>query len=109
MLLEVFERFSLLELLEKDEDHYATLKTLRRAREMITFTPDEVKTLGLRQNAQGALEWDTRKATGMARDLPVDEWTTNYIRSVLVNLEQLGKLKERYVSLYEKFITDYRT
>lgn len=110
MKLEVHERLSLLELLAKDEDHYANLKTLRRAREMISFNSDEIKELEFKETIEGGrskLAWNTEKGAEMIPDIPVDEWTTHYVRSMLVKLETDGKLKDRYITLYEKFVTDY--
>ena len=42
MKLEVHERLALLTLFPKDGD-YAALKTFRRAKEMLSFTPEEMK------------------------------------------------------------------
>ncbi len=112
MLLEIHERLSLLEILHEDEERYEALKTLRRAREVLSFTPEEIQGLNFRQeptkDGKQAFLWDTDKSGGFMRDIPIDEWTTQRIRARLIKMEDTGKLKDRYVTLFEKFVVDYR-
>jgi hypothetical protein len=111
MKLEVHERIALLNILPKEGD-FATLKTLRRAREMIGFSPDEVKMYGMSSGAgpDGKLQtsWDGKKAAENIKDCPVDEFTTNLIRDKLQELSKKRKLTDEYYSLYEKFIISYQ-
>ena len=107
MLLEVYERLALLDLLPKEGD-YAAIKTTRRAREMIGFTTDEQETLKfVRNEVDKTLRWDTEKNEAMVRDIPVDEWTTNTIRQALINMSNDKKLNDQYFSLYEKFVANF--
>ena len=108
--LEVQERLALLGLLSADEEHYEALKTLRRAKEMLAFTPEEIEALDFKQNVvDGKMQftWNTDVGPSMLRDIPVDEWTTQRIRRLLSAEEAEGKLKDRHVTLYEKFVIDY--
>ncbi len=78
--------------------------------EMLSPTPDEVESLKFEQNVvDGKVQfiWDTNIAQNMVRDIPVDEWTTHRIRNLLQKEEDAGKLKDRHVTLYEKFVIDY--
>ncbi len=107
MKLEVHERLALLELLPKTGD-YAALKTLRRAREMIAFTPKEQKFYkivpGVNAEGKPITNWNPNKAKEQIKDIPVDEFTTNIIRTELAKLEMEKKLTEQTMSLYEKFV-----
>lgn len=111
MKLEVHERIALLNILPQKGD-YAALKTLRRAREMISFTPEEVKFYEI-ENKIGAdgkvsVNWSTQKANEAVRDIPIDEYTTSVIRNKLAELDKKRELTEDYMSLYEKFVIIYQ-
>ena len=106
MILEVQERLALLELLPREGD-YAAIKTLRRAREMISFNVEENEDLEFEQKGEGMLIWNVKKGAEMVRDIPVDEWTTNKVREILINLSNQQKLTEMHFSLYEKFVVNY--
>ncbi len=106
MLLEIQERLALVQLLPQEGD-YAGIKTLRRAKEMIFFTEEEKARLKFEDKPGGVLVWDVEEGAKMALDIPVDEWTTNTIREVLINLSNENKLTEMQLSLYEKFVVQY--
>ena len=105
MLLEVQERLALLELLTREGD-FAAIKTVRRAREMIDFTPDERQELKFEQKGT-TLVWNLEVGIEMLRDIPVDEWTSNKIRDILINLSNENKLTDMHFTLYEKFVVNY--
>ncbi len=106
MLLEVNERLALMELLPREGD-YAAIKTLRRAREMINFTPEENEELDFKNKGNNILVWDVEAGEKMVRDIPVDEWTSNTIRDILINLSNDKKLSDMQYSLYVKFVVNY--
>lgn len=107
MLLEVHERFQLLQMLPT-EGKYEALKTIRRQREMLSLDPEEIKILGLSSvtNPDGTVSntWDGSKANQVVKDVPIDEYMTSYFRKKLAEIEGEGKLKENLMSLYEKFV-----
>ncbi len=107
MLLEVHERFQLVQMLPT-EGKYEALKTIRRQRESLSFDPEEIKTLSLTNNTNpdGSVSstWDGSKASLVVKDIPVDEYMTNFFRKRLAEIEEEGKLNESLVSLYEKFV-----
>ena len=111
MRLEVHERLALLTLLPKEGD-YAGLKTLRRAREMISFTPDEVTFYEIKSvpgaDGRPQTQWNGGKAAEAIKDCPVDEYTMNVIREKLADMSKKKKLTEEFMSVYEKFVVDYR-
>lgn len=106
MKLEVHERLLIPSLLPK-EGTYSALKTLRRAREMVSFTPDEVKFYELRED-KGQTVWNQQRAREQVKDCPVDEFTTDLIRSKLAEMNAAGMLTDDYLSLYEKFVITYQ-
>ncbi|GAG28899.1 unnamed protein product, partial [marine sediment metagenome] len=106
MILEVQERLALLDLLPTEGD-YASLRTLRRAREIISITPEEAEVLEFKQKPDGLLVWNVEASANLARDIPVDEWTTGKIKEMLINLSNEGNLKDMQLTLYEKFVVNY--
>ncbi len=111
MKLEVHERLAILQILPTTGD-YASLKTLRRAREMLSFTAKEVKfykiTSGIGPDGEPQTLWDPQKAKEQVKDIPVDEFTTNLVKKSLAELEGKQALNEQTISLYEKFIVAYQ-
>lgn len=111
MKLEVHERLLLLSLLPKEGD-YAALKTIRRARESLSFSPTEQKELEMKNDitADGKpqVTWNSTKAAESVKDVPVDEYTTNVIRDALAELNKKKKLEDKHMSVYEKFIITYK-
>jgi len=107
MLLEVHERMALLQLLPT-EDRYEALKTIRRQREMLSFDPDEKKTLELNSttNPDGTVKttWRAENAPKVVKDIPVDEYMTGLFSKKLAEIEAEGKLNENLMSLFEKFV-----
>ena len=111
MILEVHERLALLQLLP-NKGEYAALKTIRRAKEMLTFTPEEQKTLEMTSTNSAAgvpqVNWNPSKINEVVQDCPIDEYTTNLFRDALAELNKKGELTEQTMSLYEKFVVMYQ-
>jgi len=111
MKLNVAERLQVLELLPQ-EGKYAALKALRKARETISLTPQEIKEINYVEAPAPAgrgvvITWDVDKEK--VREIPFDEYITTVIRDVLVKMDKENKLNERTFSLYEKFVINYNT
>ncbi len=111
MRLEVHERIALLSLLPTQGD-YAGLKTIRRAREMLSFTPEEIKFYEIKQetgpDGKNHTNWSLAKSAEQIKDCPVDEYTVNVVREKLAQMGNEHKLTEQYMSVYEKFVIDFR-
>jgi len=110
MKLEVHERLSLMGILPKEGD-YGALKTIRRAREMISFTPEELTFYQLKteiKDGKPSTSWNSQKAKEQIKDIPIDEYTTSVIRDKLADLNKRGKLTDETFSLYEKFVIAYK-
>ena len=107
MKLEVHERIALLDLLPKQSD-YIGLLALRKAREIISFTPEESEYYELRIGDDKRWHWDGPKASQRILDAPIEEYIVGLIREKLAELNDKKLLSELYLSLYEKFITNYQ-
>jgi|SRR3990167_1177009 len=111
MRLEVHERLALLTLLPSEGD-YSALKTIRRAKEMLSFTPEEMEFYEIKNvvGSDGKMQtqWSTAKASEAIKDCPVDEFTMNLVRDKLSELNKKHKLTEQYMSIYDKFVVAYR-
>lgn len=109
MQLNIPERIVLIDLLPK-EGHYADIVTIRRARETLAITPDEIQAISYREEEGdgGRMAYfDVAKANSMFANIPLDEWITMTIQSVLAKKEKEGKMEDKFVSLYEKFVINY--
>ena len=104
MKLFLVERMLLLELLPTEGD-YASLKELRKTREMLGPTADEVKKFNVKQE-EGRVSWDPEGNTA-ERDIPLSEWATTTFQEELRKKNSAKKLDNRTFSLYEKFIIAY--
>ncbi len=86
MILNIPERILLVDLLPK-EGHYADLLTLRKAKETMSLTSEEVKEIQYveRDTADGGKMafFDTSKAVVLNKEIPIDEWTTNTIKNLV--------------------------
>jgi hypothetical protein len=106
MELNIPERITLISLLPK-EGHYADVISLRRTKEVLSLTPEEVQEIQYREEDTGKglmAYFDITKATELVRDVPIDEWTTKTVQNDLAKKEKEGKLSDSLISLYEKFV-----
>ena len=111
MLLEVHERIQLIQLLPIEEK-YEALKTIRIARETLSFTSEEKKIINLvsTTNPDGTVShsWTSANAPKVVKDIPIDEYCTNLFRKKLAEIEESGKLTDNMMSLYEKFVIMFK-
>jgi len=111
MKLEVAERIAAYNLLPKEGD-YAALKVIRRAREVLLFTPQEIEFLEMKSlpgaDGKPSTTWSKEKAKDCVKDIPLDEYITSVIRDALADLNRKKKLSEEYFGVYEKFVVTYK-
>lgn len=105
MKLNITERISLFDLLPK-EGHFADLITLRKAKEIFALTEQEIVYLQYREEEteNGRMAYFDHTKAEEEKDLPVDEWTTRTIQKALAKIEKDGKLSEKLMTLYVKFV-----
>jgi len=105
--LEVHERLALLNLLPT-KSGYAGLKSIRKAKEIISFTPEEVEYYELVHDS-GQTKWSSSKAVQRVLDAPMEEYIVDLVRQKLSEMERKQELTEQYISIYEKFVLAYLT
>lgn len=106
MKLEVHERIALLELIPS-QGSYAELAAIRKAREIISFTQEEIDFFRLTLENK-TYNWDQARAAQRVLDAPMEQYIIETVRKKLSEMESTHTMKEMYMSLYEKFIINYR-
>lgn len=106
MKLNLQERLVLLELLPEKSD-YAGMKEVRRTRELCSFSAEEVKEHGAKQD-DGQYRITPGKMVSVINEIPMGEWITETVRDVLRKRNDKRELEEKFMSLYEKFIVNYQ-
>lgn len=105
MKLSISERYILLDLLPK-EGTYTTLKILRKLREALSFSEEELQKWGIQEVPQAnggvAVQWN-RSAEDSA-EISIGEKASDIIVASLTRMDQESKLTDREYSLYEKFV-----
>lgn len=104
MLLHVAERLVLLELLPK-EGEYSALKEYRKARELLSPSPEEQELVGFHYDGNRAT-WDSDKDANNPMDIPLSEWICTKIQDLLLDKNKQKKLTDREYTLYEKFVVN---
>ena len=100
MNLQVGERLVLLSILPQEGD-FTTLKIVRGLRESLSFSEEEHKTYGFKQE-DNMVFWATEKDT--PKDVPIGEKATDIIVDALKKLNDNKKLRNEHFTLYEKFV-----
>lgn len=102
MNLNVLERLLVLNLLPK-EGTFTNLKLLRVARENLSFTEEENKALNFKQE-NDQIVW-INDAVG-DKEIDTGEVVTRLIVKELKKLDKEEKLKDEFLSLYDKYIKE---
>ena len=89
------------------EGEYEALKAIRRARETISFTPEEIKFYGIKSE-NGQTTWNTARAAEQVKDIPIESYIMNAIRVKLSEINSEGKLVESQMSIFDKFVIIYQ-
>ena len=100
MKLSVHERLLLLNLLPPKGD-FTTLKLLRLAKEELSFSESENKSLNFQQNDE-MLTWNEK--ANMDKEVNIGDTITEVIKKELKKMDKEKELTEQHISIYEKFI-----
>lgn len=108
MKLTIPERIELVELIgeKMPTSSFAGMQEIRRLTAGLGFTQEEVDEYAVRVD-ENSMKWDLSKAAGYVVDVPMGEWITNKIRSILVEMDHNEELTEGLSTLYEKIVIDY--
>jgi len=104
--LNLSERFALLGLLPQ-EGNFATIKVVRKLRESLSLTEEEIKYFGVKtvttNGGQSQLTWSPEHSDE-TKEFEFGEFAVEVIKSKLKQLEESKKLTNEHFSLYEMFI-----
>ena len=128
MKLNVLERLALLEVVPKEGD-FITLKLVRKLRETLSFSEEEIAKIDFNQNwkcpkcqnemssssapkcecgsymtATGSMTWDAQKGEKVLKEIHMGEKMMSLCVTALKKLDSEKKLTESFFSLYAKFI-----
>jgi hypothetical protein len=101
MKLSVLERLLCQGLLPQ-EASFANLKLMRKAREALSFTEEELSVLNLQDNGDGKVTWED----GVVPETEIKLGVTP-VKAIIASLKDLDKaeqLKQDHMSVYEKFV-----
>lgn len=106
MLLSIPERITLLELLPR-EGTFTSLKIVRKLREKLSFTEEELTKFAIQEEslAEGGMQirWDI---AAEPVELPLSLIENDMIVKVLKEKDSAQKLTDREFPLYEKFVIE---
>lgn len=97
--LTIGDRFVILSILPQ-EGNFATLKIVRKLREMLSLTEVEIKEYNVTQIGD-QITWDYGEKT---TEMVFGEFTSQMIENSLKNLNDLKKLEDKHYNIYSLFI-----
>ncbi len=100
MQLDVKERFTLQGLLPP-EGSFLTLGIVRKLKEALSFTEDELKELNFKQNGD-QVSWDSAKDP--LKDVEIGEQAKQVVADALEKLDKDERLTNDHFTLYLKFV-----
>lgn len=100
--LTIKERLQLLEILPAQGD-VTTLRIVRSLREELSFSEDEHKTIGFRQEGNQIL-WN--QDSSLIKDVPMGAKAKEVISTSLKKLNEEKQLPMDYLDLYERFVEE---
>ncbi len=99
MILSTKERLVLSMIMEPQAGRFDALKLIRKFREDLSFSPDEIKEINLRAEENGSFRWDKE----ITKDVEIGEITIGIIRKQFQKLDREERLMEDHLDLYLKF------
>lgn len=100
MKLNIKERLVLLAVLPA-EGNFLTLKIVRKLRENLSFSEEELEQYKFKED-NSRLTWD--ETNQEPKDVVIGKEGKKIIKDALKKLDKEEKLKEDHVSVYEKFV-----
>ena len=102
MKLDVRERLVLLSVLPQ-EGNFITLKVVRKLREGLSFSEEELKQYKFVQEDQ-RVTWDDKAE--QVKEIEIGEKAMDIIKEALKKLNEDKKLKDEHFTIYQKFVGD---
>ena len=101
MELAILDRITLLNILPVEGD-VVTMRLLKKLREELGFTEEEIKKHKI-NSADSRVMWEE---TGYKADVDIGEKATDIIKDAFKKLDQEKKLREEMIPLYDTFMMD---
>jgi hypothetical protein len=102
MILTVYERLLLLNILPKEGD-ITTIRIIRRLKDELSFSEEEHAALQFK-NENGNMMW--REDAEKDKEVEIGEKATDIIVDSLKVLNKAKKLKESHLDLYDRFVKE---
>ena len=85
------------------EGNFITLKVVRKLREGLSFSEEELKLYSFVQN-ENRVTWDDKAE--QVKEIEIGEKAMDIIKEALKKLNESKKLKDEHFTIYEKFVGD---
>lgn len=99
MILSIKERLVLNMVMEQQSGRYDTLKLVRKLREDLSFSEDEIKKVSLRTE-DGGFKWDGE----IEKDISLSDVMLGVIKKQFEKLDREERLMEDHLEIYGKFM-----
>ena len=83
------------------EGNFITLKVVRKLREGLSFSEEEIKQYNFIQD-KGRITWDDKAE--QSKEIEIGEKAMDIIKEALKKLNEDKKLKDEHFTIYEKFV-----
>lgn len=100
MILSIKERLVLNMIMEQQAGRFDTLKLIRKLREDLSFSENEIKEINLRSEDGAGFRWDKETQ----KDIEIGEVVINMIRKQFQKLDREERLMEDHLEIYTRFI-----
>ena len=100
MILSIKERLVLNMIMEPQSGRYDALKLVRKLREGLSFSEDEIKEVNLRSEDGAGFRWDKE----IAKDIEIGEVIMGMLKKQFQKLDTEEKLQEDHMDIYSKFV-----
>lgn len=109
MLLNLYERFSLIGVLPVEEN-FEHLRMSFRLKMLLAPTSDENQEFEISRdpNNPGKIMWN-EAGNSYQKDVPIDDATMTWLKTIFVDLDAKKKLNDNTWRLYERIVLDYRS
>jgi len=104
MILSIKERLVLSMIMEQQAGRFDALKLIRKFREDLSFSEEEIKEINLRSEDGVGFRWDTDKE--VQKDIPINEVVQDMIKKQFQKLDREERLMEDHLDIYGKFVKE---
>lgn len=102
MLLSIKERLVMNMIMEQQSGRYDALKLIRKFREDLSFSEDEIKEINLRSEDGVGFRWDKE----IQKDIPIGDVVVGMIKKQFQKLDKEERLMEDHLEIYQKFVVE---